>query len=80
MEPLQISTLASVTGALLAGFFVFLCICIYAIKAEKCCFSSECLLLVTLKESLKIHSKNMYLSLRPSSKSFEANHTKNSQT
>ncbi|CAH1123497.1 unnamed protein product [Ceutorhynchus assimilis] len=40
-EPLQMSTLVSVAGALLVGFLVLVCICIYAIKAEKCCFSRK---------------------------------------
>ncbi|ERL89500.1 hypothetical protein D910_06866 [Dendroctonus ponderosae] len=40
-EPLQISTLASVAGALLVAFLILVCACIYAIRAEKCCFSRK---------------------------------------
>lgn len=40
-EPLQMSTLVSVAGALLVGFLIMVCACIYAIRAEKCCFSRK---------------------------------------
>ncbi|KAL1517904.1 hypothetical protein ABEB36_001607 [Hypothenemus hampei] len=40
-EPLQMSTLVSVAGALLVGFLILVCACIYAIRAEKCCFSRK---------------------------------------
>ncbi|CAG9762691.1 unnamed protein product [Ceutorhynchus assimilis] len=40
-EPLQMSTLVSVAGALLVGILVLVCACIYAIRAEKCCFSNR---------------------------------------
>ncbi|KAF7265901.1 hypothetical protein GWI33_020647 [Rhynchophorus ferrugineus] len=40
-EPLQMSTLVSVAGALLVAFLIMICACIYAIRAEKCCFSRK---------------------------------------
>ncbi|CAH1124366.1 unnamed protein product [Ceutorhynchus assimilis] len=40
-EPLQMTTLVSVVGALLVGCLVLVCVCIYAIRAGKCCFSRK---------------------------------------
>ncbi|CAG9762745.1 unnamed protein product [Ceutorhynchus assimilis] len=40
-EPLQMSILVIVAGAFLDGLLVLVCVCIYAIKAEKCNFSSN---------------------------------------
>ncbi|XP_074038362.1 kin of IRRE-like protein 1 isoform X2 [Leptinotarsa decemlineata] len=40
-EPLQMSTLVSVAGALLVIFLLFICVCVYAIRAEKCCFARK---------------------------------------
>ncbi|KAJ8922191.1 hypothetical protein NQ315_004126 [Exocentrus adspersus] len=40
-EPLQMSTLVSVAGALLVAFLLLICVCVYAIRAEKCCFARK---------------------------------------
>ncbi|XP_050311765.1 irregular chiasm C-roughest protein isoform X2 [Anthonomus grandis grandis] len=40
-EPLQMSTLVSVAGALLVGFLILICACVYAVRAERCCFSRK---------------------------------------
>ncbi|CAG9762656.1 unnamed protein product [Ceutorhynchus assimilis] len=40
-EPLQMITLVSVAGALLVGCLLLVCVCIYAIRAGKCCFSTK---------------------------------------
>ncbi|XP_057662340.1 kin of IRRE-like protein 2 [Diorhabda carinulata] len=40
-EPLQMSTLVSVAGVLLVAFLLFICGCVYAIRAEKCCFARK---------------------------------------
>ncbi|XP_065161053.1 irregular chiasm C-roughest protein isoform X2 [Atheta coriaria] len=40
-EPLQMSTLVTLAGASLAIFIVLLCMFIYTIKAEKCCFARK---------------------------------------
>ncbi|CAH1179150.1 unnamed protein product [Phaedon cochleariae] len=40
-EPLQMSTLVSVAGALLVAFLLFVCACVYAVRAEKCCFARK---------------------------------------
>ncbi|CAH0546798.1 unnamed protein product [Brassicogethes aeneus] len=39
-EPLQMSTLVTVAGVMLVAFLLLICVCIYAIRTEKCCFSS----------------------------------------
>ncbi|KAL3285009.1 hypothetical protein HHI36_019138 [Cryptolaemus montrouzieri] len=40
-EPLQMSTLVSLAGGLLLAFLLAICIFIYVIRTEKCCFSRK---------------------------------------
>ncbi|XP_008190757.1 irregular chiasm C-roughest protein isoform X4 [Tribolium castaneum] len=40
-EPLQMSTLVSLTGGLLVTFLLLVCGCVYAVRTEKCCFARK---------------------------------------
>ncbi|XP_049818433.1 irregular chiasm C-roughest protein isoform X2 [Aethina tumida] len=40
-EPLQMSTLVTVAGVMLVAFLLLVCVCIYAIRTEKCCFARK---------------------------------------
>ncbi|KAG5882067.1 hypothetical protein JTB14_023754 [Gonioctena quinquepunctata] len=40
-EPLHMGTVVSVAGALLIIFLLSICVCVYAIRTEKCCFARK---------------------------------------
>ncbi|KAG5872976.1 hypothetical protein JTB14_029199 [Gonioctena quinquepunctata] len=40
-EPVHMSTLVSIAGALLIFFLLLICVCVYTIRREKCCFARK---------------------------------------
>ncbi|XP_049288535.1 uncharacterized protein LOC125766536 isoform X2 [Anopheles funestus] len=41
VEPLELSYLLGIAGGCLAAFLILICLCIYAVRARKCCFRNR---------------------------------------
>uniref|UniRef100_A0A182U0F4 Ig-like domain-containing protein n=1 Tax=Anopheles melas TaxID=34690 RepID=A0A182U0F4_9DIPT len=54
VEPLELSYLLGIAGGCLAAFLILICLCIYAVRARKCCFRNRNNYKTSEKDSISV--------------------------